>query len=159
VSGVIRLVQRPIKIGDWVSASGAEGSVRRINVRASELATADGSIAIVPNFSFISANVQNRSGADIADRIELTIKVTGSGSPGEARDAISKIVEGRSAILREPMPKMLFTDVADATYGFTMHAHGEAGRPLADVHSDLLYALVEGVATGGLKTTISWCSG
>ena len=155
VSGVILLIERPIKIGDWVSASGAEGSVRRINVRATELATADGGIAIVPNSSFISANVQNRSGAGVADRVELTIKVTGSGSPAEARDAVLRIVEGRSDILREPTPKLLFTDAADSTYGFTMHAYGEAGRPIAEVHSDLLYALVEGLATVGLKATIS----
>jgi potassium efflux system protein len=155
VSGAILLIERPIKIGDWVSASGAEGSVRRINVRATELATADGSIAIVPNSSFISANVLNRAGAGIADRVEMTIKVTGSGSPAEARDAILKIVEGRSDILGDRKARLLFTDAADGTYGFTMHAFGQTGRPIAEVHSDLLYALIEGLAATELKASIS----
>jgi small-conductance mechanosensitive channel len=155
VSGAILLIERPIKIGDWVAASGAEGSVRRINVRATELATADGSIAIVPNSSFISANVLNRTGAGVADRVEMTIKVTGSSSPADARDAILKIVEGRSDILRQPAPKLLFTDVTDGTYGFAMHAYGQAGRPVAEVRSDLLYALVAGLAASELKASIS----
>ena len=155
VSGVILLIERPIKIGDWVSASGAEGGVRRINVRATEIATADGSITIVPNSSFISANVQNRSGAGIADRVEMAIKVTGSASPAEARDGILRIVGGRSDLLREPAPKLLFTDSADGTYGFTMYAYGQAGRSIADVRSDLLYALVDGLAASDLKATIS----
>lgn len=155
VSGAILLIERPIKIGDWVSASGAEGSVRRINVRATELATADGSIAIVPNSSFISANVLNRAGAGVAGRVEMTIKVTGSSSPAEARDAILKIVEGRSDILRDPPPRLLFTDAADGSYGFIMHAFGQTGRPIAEVHSDLLYALVEGLAATELKASIS----
>ena len=69
VSGIILLIERPIKVGDWVSASGAEGIVQRIRVRATEIAMPDGSVNIVPNSSFISAPVQNRTAAGIAGRI------------------------------------------------------------------------------------------
>ena len=155
VSGVILLIERPIKIGDWVSASGAEGSVRRINVRATELAMADGSIAIVPNSSFISANVQNRTGAGVAGRVELTIKITGSASPLEARDAVLGLIDKSDGILKEPAPRLLFTDSAEGAYGFTLHAYGQPGRQIAEIHSDLLYALVQGFDAAGLKVTVS----
>jgi small-conductance mechanosensitive channel len=155
VSGVILLVERPIKIGDWVSTSGAEGSVRRINVRATELAMADGSIAIVPNSSFISASVQNRTGAGVAGRLEMTIKISGTGSPVEARDGVLALIEKNEDILKDPAPRLLFTDASEGAYGFTLHAYGPPGRQIADIHSDLLFALVQGLGTAGLKATIS----
>lgn len=155
VSGVILLIERPIKIGDWVSTSGAEGSVRRINVRATELAMADGSVAIVPNSSFISANVQNRTGAGVAGRVEMTIKISGSASPIEARDGVLELIGKNDDILKEPPPRLLFTDASEGTYGFTLHAYGQPGRQIAEIHSDLLYALVQGLGGAGLKATIS----
>jgi small-conductance mechanosensitive channel len=71
VSGVILLIERPVKQGDWVSVSGAEGTIRRIRVRATELATADGGTAIVPNSSFISSNVSNRADPLAPQRLDL----------------------------------------------------------------------------------------
>ncbi|MFI5001827.1 MAG: DUF3772 domain-containing protein, partial [Reyranellales bacterium] len=49
ISGVILLVERPIKSGDWVSVSGHEGFVRRINIRATEIETFQRTHVIVPN--------------------------------------------------------------------------------------------------------------
>ncbi|MFT3976918.1 MAG: mechanosensitive ion channel [Sphingomonas bacterium] len=155
VSGVILLVERPIKIGDWVVASGAEGSVRRIKVRATELAASDGSVTIVPNSLFISANVQNRAGAGIDNRIDMTVKVTGSASPAEARDAILGILKAQPGIGKEPGPRLLLTEASDAGFGFTVHAHGDAQRPMAEVRSDLVYALVEGFSGKEMKAAVS----
>jgi len=155
VSGVILLVERPIKIGDWVSASGAEGNVRRINIRATELTAADGGVFIVPNSSFISAPVQNRTEAGVAGRVEMTLRVSGDVSAREAGDAILGIIRGQGDVAADPAPALLFTDLNDAGYGFTLHAYGKGGRPLRQVRSDLLYALVEASSKRGLKISVS----
>lgn len=155
VSGVILLIERPIKVGDWVLASGAEGSVQRINVRATELAAPDGSVTIVPNSLFISANVQNRSGAGVSDRVELMVKVAGSPTPEQARDAILDILQMQSTIKREPGPRLLLTDASDAGFGFTVQAYGDATRPMAELRSELVYALVGGFVHRDMKVAIS----
>lgn len=155
VSGVILLIERPIKVGDWVVASGAEGSVRRIKVRATEIAMPDGSITIVPNSSFISANVQNRTAAGIQGRIDLTIKLTGVSAPGEVRDAILKSIEGLDRIRKDPPPKLLLTDASQDTCGFQLQAYAETRHPTAEAKSELLYALADRLHAAGLKAALS----
>ena len=155
VSGVILLVERPIKVGDWVSASGAEGSVRRIRVRATEIALPDGSISIVPNSSFISAAVQNRTAAGIQGRIDLTIKLTGAPSPTQARDAVMGIVTTLDQIRKEPAPKLLLTDASQDTCGFQLQVYGNGSRPTAEAKSELLYALADRLGAAGLKAALS----
>ena len=59
VSGLILLAERPVKVGDWVVLGAAEGDIRRINVRATEIQMGDRSTLIVPNSEFITKTVRN----------------------------------------------------------------------------------------------------
>ncbi|WP_050981645.1 DUF3772 domain-containing protein [Advenella kashmirensis] len=59
VSGLILLAERPVRVGDWVSLNGAEGDIRRINVRATEIQLWDRSTMIVPNSELITKVVRN----------------------------------------------------------------------------------------------------
>lgn len=61
VAGVILLVERPIKVGDWVNVGGVEGDVVDIRVRATDIQAFDCSTVIVPNANLITLNVQNRT--------------------------------------------------------------------------------------------------
>jgi potassium efflux system protein len=153
VSGIILLGERPIKVGDWVSASGAEGSVRRIRVRATELATADGSLAIVPNSSFISGTVTNRTGAGIAGRVEVIIRIGGVDTAAQARDMLLALVDAAPGLMKTPPPQLLLTDMTADGFGFTLQVYADRRRPIAEVRSELLYALVDGLSND-LKVTI-----
>ena len=75
ISGVILLVERPIKAGDWVSVAGHEGFVRRINIRATEIETFQRTHVIVPNSVFLQNPVINRTYADTSSRIEIALTV------------------------------------------------------------------------------------
>jgi len=155
VSGVILLLERPIEVGDWVSASGSEGSVRRIRVRATELETADGGIAIVPNSAFISSPVLNRAGAGVAGRVELTLTVTGADSPNAARDALLALMRGRDGVLADPKPQLLITGASADSYTFKLRAWSADGGDIDSLRSELIYTLVAGLAGGSMKASIS----
>lgn len=155
VSGIILLIERPIKVGDWVSASGAEGIVQRIRVRATEIAMPDGSVNIVPNSSFISAPVQNRTAAGIAGRIALSLKINGGSSPTDARDAILQAVETLDGIRSRPAPRLLLMELDDSSYGFSLEAYLNRQRSPAEAKSDLLYALSARLEAAGLKAALS----
>ncbi len=75
ISGVILLVERPIKSGDWVSVGAYEGFVRRINIRATEIETFERTHVIVPNSLFLQNPVINRTYADTSSRIEIALTV------------------------------------------------------------------------------------
>ena len=75
ISGVILLIERPIKAGDWVSVTGHEGFVRRINIRATEIETFQRTHVIVPNSVFLQNPVINRTYSDTSSRIEIALTV------------------------------------------------------------------------------------
>ena len=75
ISGVVLLVERPIKAGDWVSVTGHEGFVRRINIRATEIETFQRTHVIVPNSVFLQNPVINRTYSDTSSRVEILLTV------------------------------------------------------------------------------------
>src|SRR5690606_2343073 len=74
ISGLILLVERPVKVGDWVSLStDVEGDIRRINVRATEIQLWDRSTVIVPNSQLITQNVRNVTQAGAQGRVRILL--------------------------------------------------------------------------------------
>ena len=59
MSGLILLIERPIKVGDWIVLGDQQGHVRRISVRATEIETFDRASLIVPNSELITRPVLN----------------------------------------------------------------------------------------------------
>jgi|GEM_PF-2983483 len=139
VSGVIMLIERPVKVGDWISVSGAEGTIRRIRVRATELATADGGIAIVPNSSFISSNVSNRADTLMAHRLDLALTVTGGSSAASARDTILALVKGCPLVREAPPAQIHLATLGDAQWVFNLRVYATPGTGLAHARSELLF--------------------
>ena len=75
ISGVVLLIERPIKAGDWVSVTGHEGFVRRINIRATEIETFQRTHVIVPNSVFLQNPVINRTYSDTSSRVDILLTV------------------------------------------------------------------------------------
>lgn len=141
VSGVIVLIERPVKPGDWVLVSGVEGTIRKIRVRATELATADGGIAIVPNSSFISANVANRDDALMASRIDLALGISGPADAQGARDAVLDMIKAFPALRDQPPAQVYLRTLGEAEWVFDIRAYAKPGAGLMQTRSDLLFWL------------------
>ncbi|HEV7335388.1 MAG TPA: DUF3772 domain-containing protein, partial [Bosea sp. (in: a-proteobacteria)] len=75
VSGLILLWERPIRVGDQVLVGDAEGIVKRINVRSTEIETFDRSTVILPNSNLVSGVVRNRVRSDRTGRVLISISV------------------------------------------------------------------------------------
>ncbi len=143
VSGLILLIERPVQPGDWVSVSGAEGSIRRIRVRATELLTADGGVSIVPNSAFISSTVANRDDPLMATKLELALSVSGCPSPTAAHDALSNLLLKCEAVRQEPEPKLYLRTLGRGEWTFDARLYGNRNQSVQQLRSDLLFWLSE----------------
>lgn len=120
ISGVMLLVERPIKAGDWVSVSGHEGFVRRINIRATEIETFQRTHVIVPNSVFLQNPVVNRTYSDTSSRIEIGLTV-GLGTDIAKFEAILReSALNQPHVLRVPQPIVRFARITPGGVEFEL---------------------------------------
>ncbi len=120
ISGVILLMERPIKAGDWVVVNGHEGFVRRINIRATEIETFQRTHVIVPNSMFLQSPVINRTYADTSSRVEIQITVPLSTEVLKLETILREAALSQPRVLRVPMPIVRFVRVAAAGLDFEL---------------------------------------
>lgn len=130
VAGIILLVERPVKVGDWVNVGGVEGDVLSIRVRATDIRDLDGSTVIVPNSSLITTNVQNKTLGDPHARVQLQVTVTKPGDVMNAIDLITQLISDRPDVLKTPAPQV-FVDALVAGGGANLSASLYVANPRA----------------------------
>jgi small-conductance mechanosensitive channel len=104
VSGLILLAERPVRVGDRVSLGGAEGDIRRINVRATEIQLDDRSTLIVPNSEFITKVVRNLTHDHAPGLVLLRLPLPLSSDVGQVRARLLAALEQHEDILKDPPP-------------------------------------------------------
>ncbi len=144
VSGVILLIERPVKVGDWVNVGGVEGDVRRIRVRATEIETFDHSTVLVPNSNLITANVENKTLGSPRARIQVKLGLAKAADIQKARPLILDVAAQERGVLHEPKPA-IYADAISAGGGLALNCYFYVADPrdAYDVRSRLLEALVE----------------
>jgi potassium-dependent mechanosensitive channel len=155
VSGVILLIERPVKLGDWVAVSGAEGTIRKIRVRATELATADGGISIVPNSALISSTVANRADTLMADRLDLSVTIIGCETARAAHDHLAELVGRSDAVRDQPKPRIHLHTLGDGEWTFDLRVYSRPDASSAQSRSDLLFWLSEQTQGGQMKLKLA----
>lgn len=147
MSGVILLVERPIKAGDWVVVSGHEGFVRRINIRATEIETFQRTHVIVPNSMFLQNPVINRTYSDTSSRVDIKLTVP-LGTDVSAMEALLREAAfGHPRVLRVPAPIVRFVTVGAGGLDFELFVFVAQLEDRLIVNNDLnraiLAALIE----------------
>lgn len=120
VSGLILLVERPFKVGDWVATGTTEGFVRRISVRATEIETFQRQSIIVPNSELINAPVGNWTHRNKLGRIEIPVSVSYDSDPRQVMDLLMEIALAHPGLLRNPEPVVLFNGFGASSLDFEL---------------------------------------
>lgn len=123
VSGLILLIERPIKTGDWVVVGGQHGTVKRINVRATQIDTFDRSTLIVPNTEFISTTVENWTHRNSIGRVIVPIGVAYGTDPRKVQKILEEIAEENVSILPRPAPAALFRGFGESALNFELRGY------------------------------------
>lgn len=147
VSGVIMLFERPVKIGDRIAVSGSEGKIRRMRVRATEVVADDGSVAIIPNSSFISSTVVNKSAVAAPTQIALTVTVTGAQSAKAAQTLLFDHFSNPNFAGSEPSIHLAKFGTAECVFDVVLRPSAGSAPDLmrSDVLMDLSGLHIEGI--------------
>ncbi len=109
VSGLIILIGRPFKLGDYVESGSVSGIVKRISVRATELETFQRKTIIIPNSSLINNNVSNWTRRSKMGRIDIPVAVSSHIAPERVVEILLEIASETEGVLKSPAPQVSFT--------------------------------------------------
>jgi potassium efflux system protein len=123
VSGLILLVERPFKVGDWIVNGPVEGFVRRISVRATEIETFQNQSIIVPNSQLINASVGNWMLRNSVARSEIPVSVAYDSDPKQVMDILLEIARSHPLVLTMPEPSVGFQAFGQFSMDFELRFH------------------------------------
>lgn len=150
VSGLILLVERPIKAGDLVEIGAEKGFIRKINVRSTEIETFDRASLIVPNSSLISGNVKNWMHRDLTGRCVVNVGVAYDADPEVVRRVLLDCAEAHEKVLSFPMPNAFFVNFGDSALEFRLVCTVGNVTDAFGVESDLRFAIVARLREAGI---------
>jgi small-conductance mechanosensitive channel len=138
VSGLILLWERPIRVGDWIVVGDEQGTVKRINVRATEIQTFDRASLIVPNSEFISGRVKNWMHSDRTGRIIIPINVDYQSDPDEVEKLLREAALANREVMSEPAPIIIFKNLGESGLDFELRCFCDVDAMLT-TRSELLF--------------------
>lgn len=119
--GVMILVMKPYRVGDFISAQGQSGTVREIKLFSTVITTGDNQTIYIPNNAIATAIIDNYSTADLR-RVDWTIGISYGDDVDAARKALLEILAADSRILSEPAPVVWVAALADSSVNLTVRA-------------------------------------
>ncbi len=125
-SGVMLIIFRPFKIGDFVDTAGVSGTVKAIGLFTTELATGDNVQVIVPNGAVWGGTIKNFSG-NATRRVDMVMGIGYGSNIDHAIKTMKDIVEGDDRIHKDPAPFFAVSELADSAVNITMRVWVDAG--------------------------------
>lgn len=145
ISGLIMLVERPVRTGDWIIVGGTEGYVKRISIRTTTIQTFDRAEVIVPNSDLISGQVTNWTLRNQWGRIKVPVGVAYGSDTALVRDTLLEIVNGHEDFVRGnpnlPDPNVLFIGFGDSSLNFEVRGIVRKIDRRLTVISDINFAI------------------
>ena len=143
VSGLILLVERPIKVGDHVEVGGEDGIIRRISVRSTEIETFDRANVLVPNSYFISEKVKNWTLHNYSRRIIIPVKVSYDSDPRRTLELLLEVARAHNQVMNNPEPSVSFDDFGEQALEFKLYAYVFDLTKGGTVKTELRLAIME----------------
>lgn len=118
-AGVLLLVFRPFKAGDYVEAAGTAGSVKHIGIFTTVFTTPDNKMVIVPNGAIYSDNITNYSAMDTR-RVDMVVGISYDSDLRKAKKILIEMLEADERVLKDPAPQVAVSELADSSVNFVV---------------------------------------
>lgn len=123
--GVMVLLTRPFKIGDYVQMQGVEGTIKEIRLFNTTINTVDNKMIIVPNGNIVSNIINNYSAEDIR-RVDWTFSISYGDDYDTAKATIMELLAADSRVMAEPAPFVALSQMADSSINIVVRVWTKA---------------------------------
>jgi len=148
-AGVMILIFRPFKIGDYVEAGGQAGTIKAVTLFITELSTPDNVQIIVPNGQIWGSAVVNYSFHDTR-RVDLALGISYEDNIEMAVEAINQTIGADARVLKDPEPMVAVSELADSSVNFVIRIWCDAADYWA-LKFDMTRALKEKMDSEGIS--------
>lgn len=151
-TGLFLLVERPVKVGDWVTVGNYDGQVSHIGARSITVTTDDRQELLVPNADIFSKNFINWTHRDSVVRALVTIKTNRKDNPLRVKDIILEVLATIPKILTNPKPEVYFKEIDKVLLEFKVEYYVDLNHisSRSGVRSQFLFSLWERFANEGI---------
>lgn len=117
--GVIILIIKPFKVGDYIEAQGYAGTVNEIQIFNTVLKTPDNVTIVIPNGGLSTGSVKNYS-TEARRRVDFVFGIAYGDNYDQAKDLIVRLAKEDSRILKDPAPFIVLSELADSSVNITV---------------------------------------
>jgi small conductance mechanosensitive channel len=118
-AGIMLIIFRPFKAGDFIEGGGIMGSVEQVGIFITILNTPDNKKIFVPNSKLTSDNIINFSANDTR-RVDMVFGIGYSDDIDKAKQVINSVLEDDGRILKDPAPQIVVSELADSSVNFNV---------------------------------------
>ncbi len=118
-AGVLIVLFRPYKVGDWIEGGGVSGAVEEVQILTTVLKTGDNKRIIIPNSQIMGTTITNYSANDTR-RVDLVVGVSYSDDLDKVRKELESLVAADDRILEDPAVTIAVSELADSSVNFVV---------------------------------------
>jgi small-conductance mechanosensitive channel len=153
ISGILLLIERPLRVGDLIEVENVRGRVTTIGLRSSTVRDAKGVVTLIPNSTFLERYLTNWTYSSRIGRFSLRVGAPYGSSTQSVMDLLVSLAAGHPRILKTPKPQVLFEEFGNQARIFTLNYWLEIRLDIDpnEVASELRFTIEQKFEEAGLK--------
>ncbi|UCD78994.1 MAG: mechanosensitive ion channel [Desulfobacterales bacterium] len=120
-AGVLMIIFKPFRVGDFIEGGGVAGIVEKIEIFTTQLKTPDNKTIIVPNAKLTGDNITNFN-VKGTRRVDFVFGIGYGDDIDKARSIIKEIIDRDERVMKEPEPMIVVSELGDSSVNFTVRA-------------------------------------
>lgn len=153
ISGILLLIERPMRVGDLIEADNVRGRVTSIGLRSSTIRDAKGTETLIPNSSFLERALTNWTYSSRVGRFSLRVGAPYGTAAQQIMNLLSALALQHPKVMKQPAPQVLLDEFGAQARIFTVNYWHEISLDVdpSGIASELRFAIEQKFAEAGLK--------